>query len=95
MSWSSREIENGVETFYLKVKKALRDSCTLVRVSSNIKMKWWTSELNESRKMVRVAWHAACKTPSNENLERFRMLRQEHRKLLSSKLFRMGKIRET
>ena len=82
VSWTPKEIENEVGTFYSKVKKALRDSSTLVRVSSNIKMTWWTAELNESRRMVRVAWHTACRSPSNENMERFRTLRHEHRKLI-------------
>lgn len=83
VSWSSKEIEKEVKHFYSRVEKALRDSCTSVRVSSNIKMKWWTAELEESRKRVRAAWHAACKTPSNENKEKCRELRQEHKRLIA------------
>jgi len=82
-TWCPETIEMMTDTITSTIQEALRASTPLVKIPDKPNPnKWWTDELRQLRRQVRVAFHESQRFPSEETSIAYKEVRSQFKKSL-------------
>ena len=76
--WNKETVESQCDILYTKINAALDITCPKRVIKNRIKLPWWKTNLDTTRREATKAHHINIKQPSEQNTARYKTARRAH-----------------